>query len=70
MSDQHAPRGVALKLLGFMMLLAGWGIILAAVILLSQMPARMAFVIAGLGVEVLGFGLVVRSHPISKGEEE
>lgn len=59
-----------MKLLGFLLLLAGWGIILAAVILLSQMPARMVFVIAGFGVEMLGFALVVRSHPISRGEEE
>ena len=59
-----------MKLLGFLLLLAGWGIILAAVVLLSQTPARMAFVIAGLGVEVLGFALVIRSHPISRGEEE
>jgi hypothetical protein len=59
-----------LKLLGFLLLLAGWGIILAALILLSQTPSRTAFVIAGLGVEVLGFTLVIRSHPISRGEEE
>lgn len=59
-----------MRILGFLLLLAGWGIILAAIILLSQTPARMAFVIAGLGVEVLGFALVIRSHPISRGEEE
>jgi uncharacterized membrane protein YccC len=58
------------KLLGFLLLLAGWGIILTAVVLLSQTPARMAFVIAGLGVEALGFALVIRSHPIARGEEE
>ena len=68
--DQLDPRGVAVKLLGFLLLLAGWAIVLAAVILLSQMSARTAFVIAGLGVEMLGFALVVRSHPISRGEEE
>jgi hypothetical protein len=70
MCDQLASRGVVLKLLGFLLLLAGWGIILAAMVLLSQTPARIAFVIAGLGIETVGFALVVRSHPISRGEEE
>jgi len=63
-------RGSAVKLLGFLFLLAGWGIVLTALMLLSKMPARTAFVIAGLGVEAVGFALIVRSHPIPRGEEE
>jgi hypothetical protein len=59
-----------LKLLGFLLLLAGWGIVLAAVALLPPSVSRTIFVLAGLGVEMLGLALVVRSHPIPRGEEE
>jgi hypothetical protein len=64
------PQERSLKLLGFLLLLAGWGIVLAAVVLLPPSPSRPIFVLAGLGVEVLGLALVLRSHPIPRGEEE
>jgi hypothetical protein len=59
-----------MKLLGFLLLSAGWGIVLAAVALLSSALPRAGFVLAGIGVEVLGLVLVIRSHPIPRGEEE
>jgi hypothetical protein len=59
-----------MKLLGFLLLSAGWGIVLAAVALLSSALPRAGFVLAGIGVEVLGLALVIRSHPIPRGEEE
>lgn len=59
-----------MKLLGFLLLAAGWGIVLAAVALLSSALPRAGFVLAGIGVEVLGLVLVIRSHPIPRGEEE
>jgi hypothetical protein len=51
-----------MKLAGFLLLLAGWAIILTAIALLPPGSARGAFLLAGLGVEALGMGLVVRAH--------
>jgi len=41
-------------------MVAGWVLVLAAVILLVSTPSRTVFVCAGLGVEILGFVLVAR----------
>jgi hypothetical protein len=51
-----------MKIAGFFLLLAGWGLVLAAVILLRAAGPGVAFVLAGVGVEVLGLVLVVRAH--------
>jgi hypothetical protein len=56
-----------MKLPGFLMLVAGWGIVLAALALLRSAPQRSAFVLAGLGVEAVGLILVVRSHMLPRG---
>ena len=59
-----------MRLTGFLFLLAGWLIVLAAVALLAPAVPRAAFVLAGLGVEVLGLIFVVRSHLAVRGERE
>ncbi|MGA3292494.1 MAG: hypothetical protein ABSE45_00785 [Candidatus Acidiferrales bacterium] len=59
-----------MKILGFLLLLAGWGIVLAAVVLLMAEAPRAAFVLAGTGVEALGLALVIRAHPAPRGERE
>jgi len=51
-----------LKLVGFFLLLAGWLLVLFALILLPAAGSRTAFVCVGLLIEFLGFGLAVRSH--------
>jgi hypothetical protein len=51
-----------MKLAGFLLLLAGWGIVLCAVAWLSSAGQRTGFVLAGFGVEGLGLVLAVRSH--------
>jgi hypothetical protein len=51
-----------MKLGGFLLLLAGWGIVLVAVVLLPVASTQSSFVLAGVGVEVLGLILVARSH--------
>jgi len=51
-----------MKLAGLLLLLAGWAIVLTAIVLLPAASARAAFVLAGVGVEILGFGLTVRAH--------
>ncbi|MDE3108840.1 MAG: hypothetical protein KGL02_02760 [Acidobacteriota bacterium] len=57
-----------MKLLGFLLLLAGWAIVLAAIVLLPAAAVRGAFVLAGIAVEVLGLGLFIRAHLLSPGE--
>jgi hypothetical protein len=59
-----------MKLLGFLLLLAGWGIVLTAVVLLAASAPRVAFVLAGIGVEILGLVLAIRAHPAPRGEHE
>ena len=50
-----------MKLGGFLLLLSGWGIVVAALALLHG-GAVSGFVLAGLGVEILGLVLVLRAH--------
>jgi uncharacterized membrane protein YccC len=59
-----------MKILGFLLLLSGWAIVLTAVALLTQDVPRAAFVLAGIGVEIVGLTLVIRSHPVHRGEHE
>jgi len=59
-----------MKLLGFLLLVAGWAIAVAAVVLLRTTLERSVFVMAGIGVEVLGLILAVRAHQPPKGESE
>lgn len=60
----------SMKLAGFLLLLAGWVIVVAAVILLIPANARTIFVIAGVAVEIVGLTLVIRSNPLAVGEKD
>ena len=51
-----------MKVAGLLLLVAGWAIVVAAVVLLPSGGARVGFVVAGLAVELFGLGLAVRSH--------
>jgi hypothetical protein len=51
-----------MKLAGFLLLPAGWLIVLTAIAILPPGSARAAFLFAGLAIEALGLGLVVRAH--------
>ena len=61
--DQNSMRYA-----GFLFLLSGWLIVLAAVILLKSV-ALTGFVLTGFLVQLLGLTLVVRSHVIPHGEK-
>ena len=50
-----------MRLGGFLLLLSGWAIVVAALKLLHG-GALSAFIVAGLAVEVLGLALVAKSH--------
>jgi len=68
-SFSRAIRGSdSMKLAGFFLLLAGGGIALAAVALLTSSLQRTGFVLAGVAVEVLGLALVARSHLAEQGD--
>lgn len=56
-----------MKLYGVLLLLAGWGIVVSTLPLLSSLATRTAFVLAGVAVELLGLSLVVRSHLVPRG---
>ena len=58
-----------MKFLGFLLLVAGWLLVLAAIVLLGSPGSRGAFVFAGMAVEALGLALVFRSHSIPREEK-
>jgi hypothetical protein len=66
----RAPGAFRVKLLGFLLLLAGWGLVLAALALLPGPAPRVAFVLAGMGVEILGLVLVIRAHLLPRGARD
>jgi len=53
-----------MKFVGFLFLLTGWLLVLAAIVLLASPPPRAGFVLAGVAVEALGLTFVIRSHLI------
>lgn len=53
-----------MKLTGFLLLLGGWIIVLAAIALLPSGPSQVSFVLVALGVQALGLTLVFRAHLI------
>jgi hypothetical protein len=59
-----------MKLAGFFLLLAGWIIVAAAVILFLPANAKAVFVLAGVAVEILGLTLVIRANPLAVGDKE
>jgi hypothetical protein len=59
-----------MRLFGFLLLLAGWGIVVGALALLAADTPRIAFVLAGIGVEIAGLVMVIRAHPVRRGARE
>jgi hypothetical protein len=51
-----------MKIIGVLLLVAGWLLVLCALVMLASPAPRNAFVLAGLGVEALGLTLAVRAH--------
>ena len=63
------PEFGAMRIAGFLLLLAGWGIVLSAIALLRSSSPIAGFVTAGTAVEVLGLVLVIRSHRLPRREK-
>jgi hypothetical protein len=55
-----------MKLLGFILLLSGWGIVIAALFMLHTAVLRI-FIVAGVAVEILGLALLARAHIPARG---
>jgi hypothetical protein len=51
-----------MKLMGFLLLVAGWSLVVSAIALLPSTTARAGFVLAGVAVELGGLALVVHAH--------
>ncbi len=51
-----------MELAGFLLLVAGWTIMLAAVALLKTVPLETLFILAGVATEVVGLVLVIRTN--------
>jgi hypothetical protein len=62
--DDKDSGNHGMKLSAFLLLAAGWGIVVAALFLLPSPAPRMSFVLAGIAVQILGLVLAIRSHRI------
>jgi len=51
-----------MELAGFLLLVSGWAIVLAAAALLKALPLETAFILAGVATELVGLVLVIRAH--------
>ena len=59
-----------MKATGFLLLVAGWVLVVAALPLLPSAASRVMFVLAGVAVQVLGPVLAVRSHRVLEVERD
>jgi uncharacterized membrane protein YphA (DoxX/SURF4 family) len=49
-------------MIGYLLILSGWLLVFASLFLLAGLGQRFAFVLAGLLVELLGFGLIAMRY--------
>jgi hypothetical protein len=63
------PGDFGMKAVGFLMLPAGWFLVLAAIVLFPAGPLQAAFVLTGVAVEAVGLVLAFRSHLIPREEK-
>jgi hypothetical protein len=57
-----------MKLAGLLLLPAGWAIVLTAVSILASAGQQAGFVLAGVGVEIMGLILLARAHRVAPEE--
>jgi hypothetical protein len=57
-----------MKYAGLLVMPAGFFLVMAALVLFPDGPARTAFIVCGLAVEALGLGVAVRGHMMRRGE--
>ena len=59
-----------MRIAGFLLLAAGWVIVITALFLLTSAGAMAAFVLAGTAVQVLGLIFAIRTHRILESERD
>ena len=59
-----------MKIAGFLLLVAGWLLVLSAVVLLPPGAPQAVFTLAGIAVEVLALAIVFRAHLVHHGRHE
>jgi hypothetical protein len=59
-----------MKMAGLLLLLAGWFLVLSALVLLRAAWPQALFVLAGTSVEVFALVLLFRAHLIPRGRNE
>ena len=57
-----------MKVTGFLLLAAGWTIVIAALFLLHSPASRGLFVLSGVAIQILGLMLAIRSHHLRESE--
>jgi low temperature requirement protein LtrA len=62
-------EGESLRLIGCVLLVSGFFLVVAALVLLPGFGLRLAFTAAGLGVEVLGIGLLTQGYKPTQKEQ-
>jgi len=67
---EREARFSFMKLSGLLLLLAGWFLGLSALVLLRAAWPQALFILAGMGVELLGLALLFRSHAIPHGRRQ
>ncbi len=58
-----------MRLIGCLLLLSGFFIVLAALVMMPSFQMRLAFTAAGLGVEVLGVALLTQAYKSAQKEQ-
>ncbi len=56
-------------MIGCLLLLSGFFVVVAAMVLMNSFQTRMGFVVAGGGVEVLGLGLLMNGYKATRKEQ-
>jgi len=59
-----------MRIAGFLLLAAGWVIVITALFLLNSAGAMAAFVLAGTAVQVLGLIFAIHTHRILESERD
>ena len=59
-----------MRLVGCLLLVSGFFLVLAALVLFPAPAMRIAFVAAGLGVEALGVALLTRAHTLLQKDQQ
>ncbi len=57
-------------MIGCLLLLSGFFVVVAAMVLMTSFQTKLAFVVAGVAVEVLGLGLLMNSYKSAQKEQK